>query len=581
MATTLHDRTMEVVATQRIEVPDLSAQMRRLMQDMTELDKATKTAREFMLEWRRAEKAQSQTVMAAIPFKRMHNLTMVLARRMSALAVRMTSELGPLARMFASGLAAPITLGLSTALLAGSAMVALGRWIFDKMVELGDKMMDDHRTVMATGATLGGLRAFGTEYQGLLNDPQDLVRNIATGMADWGSKQAIALRALGIKKGPDAATTAVAVVAATAAFLKTLPAGNWMKLAETYGLTALFSPEELIRLRRVSQQELEEHAKAYEAHKADMRVTEKAQKGLIEFALAIHSFWGTAEAVIANRLGETGITDDVNQLSQTILKLVKDFATHSPFIDDLIKKFKKWLEWFVGELENGDVRKWINKTAATLAEYTTTVKSWLKDVDALYQIFKWFWERLDKIAAFLQAPVSTIEKELTDPASREKIRREMGDKPLPTGKELDDAAKWWGVDKKGREKIARDFGDKTFPGKELDDAAKWWGVDKASRDKAAKDFGDKPLPRGKELDDAAKWWGVDPAAREKAAQAFGDRPLGESLALSKPRKERDEAGALPDEELGQGAINPKKLKVINKSDQDVTWDTSSMAGVSF
>jgi hypothetical protein len=216
-----------------------------------------------------------------------------------------------------------------------------------------------------------------------------------------------------------------------------------------------------------------------------------------------------------------------------------------------------------------------------LAEYTTTVKSWLKDVDALYQIFKWFWERLDKIAAFLQAPVSTIEKELTDPASREKIRREMGDKPLPTGKELDDAAKWWGVDKKGREKIARDFGDKTFPGKELDDAAKWWGVDKASRDKAAKDFGDKPLPRGKELDDAAKWWGVDPAAREKAAQAFGDRPLGESLALSKPRKERDEAGALPDEELGQGAINPKKLKVINKSDQDVTWDTSSMAGVSF
>src|SRR5215475_10931222 len=100
-----------------------------------------------------------------------------------------------------------VTTGVIAGTIAISA-ISLGsrlmRWVWDKMIAVGDSMLEDYLLSSGAFTTIGGLRAFRTSLGGFV-DTEHLIRQIAGARGFITSSKFTALQMLGIRKLNDTA----------------------------------------------------------------------------------------------------------------------------------------------------------------------------------------------------------------------------------------------------------------------------------------------------------------------------------------------------------------------------------------
>ncbi len=241
-----------------------------------------------------------------------------------------------------------------TAFLAGSRLM---KWIWDKLVGLGDSMLQDWLASSGSLSSMGGLRAYRLAFAGLPQDPA-MLSNMAQGRGQSMSPQAQALRNLGVLRFKDSADMMVQATLAASRYLKAQRKGTEIVMAQAMALDALFSPEQLIAMREIDEEELRTAEKFYNDHKAQLQLTDKAKHGWINFSLTVQKMWIGIQSTIAERLADpnSNFVKALDSLSQSIVKFLKVFI-NSPAFDMIVKKVAEWIERFGKWLSGGEGEK--------------------------------------------------------------------------------------------------------------------------------------------------------------------------------------------------------------------------------
>jgi hypothetical protein len=279
-----------------------------------------------------------------------------------------------------------VTVG-TFAVSAAFAAAGWSKWLWNKMVDLGDSMLQDFLFASGTLSTIGGVRAFGAAFGRLPEDP-GILPNIAQARGSVASRQSMALQLLGVKRAKDTADIAVYASLAAARFMKSQARGNELAMAEAFGLTALFSPQYLIALRNIDEKELAEMARLYESYKGQMKISDKAKQGWIEFSLIVKGMWAKIETVIANELANpnSDFTKAVSDLSKSLVHFFQ-VLVKAPITDAIIKKLGQYIDEFSQWLKRPETAKAIDEFIADLKD---TVKHIIDAIRYLKQIIDMF-----------------------------------------------------------------------------------------------------------------------------------------------------------------------------------------------
>jgi len=279
---------------------------------------------------------------------------------------RITYLMGNLGKVFTRGLWGTTELLAATIMtpigwftggfLTGSFIAAGATWltkfVWNKMVGLGDSMLQDWLISSGVGSTVGGVRAFRATFAGLPQDPA-LLTNMMQGRFDIASRQLTAIRILGLNKQyQDTVEMAVSATLAASEFMKSQPRGWELAMAERMGLTTIFSQQYLIALQGKSREELVEMAKNFALRRHEFELTDKAVEAWKTFSLQIKALWVKVESIIGEKLADpnsdlvkalTELSKSVNKFLKTILDLVFTEGTVSDVIK-LMQKFTLWMK---------------------------------------------------------------------------------------------------------------------------------------------------------------------------------------------------------------------------------------------
>jgi hypothetical protein len=235
------------------------------------------------------------------------------------------------------------------------------KWLWDKMVGLGDSVLQDFLQSSGIGASIGGLRAFKSIF-GFLPDDPGLFKTAQAGRFNVESRQFLALQILGVQVQKNTTDTIVAATLAAARFMKKLPRGAELYAAEAYGLTALFSPEYLVALLALDDRELELKAKLYDANKMKMELTEKAVEAWKDFNITLKASGSKIMSVIGEKLVDpnSNLVKSLTDLSAAIVKFLKTFAEvflTEENVQHIVKGLKDLDAWLKSEKFKKDVRE--------------------------------------------------------------------------------------------------------------------------------------------------------------------------------------------------------------------------------
>ena len=241
--------------------------------------------------------------------------------------------------------------------MAATFMATIGKWVWDKMVGLGDSMLKDFLEATGADASMGGLRAFRAAFRGLPDDP-NIVGNIGQGKYDATTKQFLVMKLLGVKKQKDTADMAVQTVLAAAAFMKSKPKGLSLAQAAALGLTSIFTPEYLMALRNVEGQELDRMAKEYARYKEQLKLSDKAIEGWISFKMQVDSVGARITKIIAEKMADpdSGFVQALNKLSESLVHFVKTFV-NMPEVKDGVRYIIKWMDELDDWIKSGGAKK--------------------------------------------------------------------------------------------------------------------------------------------------------------------------------------------------------------------------------
>jgi hypothetical protein len=306
---------------------------------------------------------------------------------------RIMTAMGPIGRIFLRGLAVTSTViggiigvTLTVGAFAVSAAFAAGawsKWLWNSMVNLGDSMLQDFLQASGTLSTIGGIRAFGAAFGRLPEDP-GILPNIAQARGSVASRQSMALQLLGVKRAKDTADIAVYASLAAARFMKSQARGNELAMAEAFGLTSIFSPQYLIALRNIDEKELLEMERLYEVYKDQMKISDKAKEGWIEFSLMVKGMWAKIETVIANELANpnSDFTKALSDLSKSFVHFFQVLAK-APIADAIIKRLGHYINEFSVWLKKPETDEKIKNLIKNIKD---TVNYVLKSIKLLKQM---------------------------------------------------------------------------------------------------------------------------------------------------------------------------------------------------
>lgn len=252
----------------------------------------------------------------------------------------------------------------------GAVMIGsrFARWFWDKMVGLGDAMLQDFLTASGTFSTIGGVRAYRATFGAALNDP-GVLSNTMQARGSMVSRQWAAMSALGLRKFGAATDMAVDATVAASFFMKMQQRGRELTMAEAYSLTSLFNPETLIRLRDMDESEILALEKMYKDYKPLMEVTDKAKWGWMNFSKQIQAAWVQIQTVIANKLADQNspFVQALRQLSESLTHFFRVFID-SPITKELVEKLAQYIDQFVKKLKEPATKEKILKLMQTVKD---------------------------------------------------------------------------------------------------------------------------------------------------------------------------------------------------------------------
>ena len=329
-------------------------------------------------------------------FQRMLNIFRKMSATMQRVIDNVVNTFGTFAKGFmrivsvaADFLGPIIGFAVYTATFVGTAITSLigmgynfGRWLWDKMVGLGDSILQDYLTASGTFASIGGIRAYRTAF-GMLPEDTGLLPNIAEARGNIAARQMMALKTLGITRFGDTADIMVQATLAAARFMKSQPKGQELLNAISRGLTYLFSAQTLLSLGAISDAELQRAKENYENSKKKLAFTEEAREALIDFRRNNQLVWQRIETIIISKLADKKFAETISRLSAAFVKFVKTLM-ESKQMDAIIRHAVIWVRNLSKKITSPEFKQ-------ILAHIWQTVKDIIKILfQGAKRIISWF-----------------------------------------------------------------------------------------------------------------------------------------------------------------------------------------------
>jgi len=279
--------------------------------------------------------------------------------------------------------AATYTFKIATGAISGASW--LMKWIFDKMVGLGDSILADFLAASGSYATVAGLKSYRAAFGGIPDDPGMHAR-IAQARGSQVSKEYIALQLLGVRNLTDTADMMTEATLAAARFMKKQTSGLELLMADAFNLYSLFSPDRLLALKYIDMEELEQAKKLYDQYKPLMQITEKAQIAWVNFALEIRAMWVKIQTAIAEGLADAGFIRAMNMVSQSITRFVQLFL-NSPVTERIVRNLGKWIDDLGDWLSKPETFEKFEKVLQDIGSIIKTVTLGIHHLMRLYDLF--------------------------------------------------------------------------------------------------------------------------------------------------------------------------------------------------
>jgi hypothetical protein len=255
------------------------------------------------------------------------------------------------------GLIGSVSLGILPMMLATA--TGIFKWLWNKVAELGDAMIQDRMLAMRAGTTVGAIRAFRTAFP-MINDP-NLIGNVALTRIDLTSRATSVLHwLLKVKKSNDSMTVIVDTLIQAREFMKKESADRAILSAQNFKLLETMNAQTLLNLREMTDDEFMHTIEQYHTLRPRFSQTVEAQNMLVDFILQIKRMWINIETKLGKTLVETGITKSLENLSKATLDFI-DFGLHLPVTQRMFKGLEGDIQWFADWLGDTKNQKRVGK----------------------------------------------------------------------------------------------------------------------------------------------------------------------------------------------------------------------------
>lgn len=354
--------------------PNFNRDMRRFMADVQKMQELTQ---KFIVTSQRMPSIQSlylshQSITSQLA--RLHQVINKWSATLQRTIDTVINSLGTVAKTFLRGLSIaaetfiPI---IGTIAVVGTEAVSFGamisKWLWNKMVGLGDSILQDYLSASGSYSSIGGLRAYRTAF-GLVNDP-GLLPGMVQARGSVSSRQYAALKLLGVRAQRDTADMMMQATIAAAEFMKHQDKGRELMMAEALGLTSLFNPKTLIMLKGMTEKELRETKQMYEHYKSRMNLSLKAVVGWKNFSLQVKATGAQIKSIIAERLADPNspFIQALTRLSESFVRFFRIFAENI-LTKERVDKLGRYIDEFAKWLEDPKVRSGIEKFIKNLGD---------------------------------------------------------------------------------------------------------------------------------------------------------------------------------------------------------------------
>jgi hypothetical protein len=395
---------MAETAVKQIKIPPgISPAMRKLMNEMRDFARVAQAANDNARPLR-IEDFHTHVGTSHLKMRTLSRRFSELGQRMAASYERMKMSLGPMARVFVSGMEATLRVvagTITTVVMVATAMAWVARRAWEQMVDLADKMTQDHFTALSTQATVGGVRAFRRTFAGVPGDPMNILQNIMTAQTDLSSDAYIGLAMLGVRagRGKSSADIAVAAAVAARAYVRSLPVSQWMPMAEASKLTKIFNIDTLTALRKMSDAEFQQLIENYAKAKQEVEVSQKTEERLVRLHQNLELARLKIVTVFEEKLGDPEFTRRVETLSNDFVKLIQDISKLQG-TKDFFKSIEGFLRWMDEEITSGDAITQIQYVIMVAKDWWGVAQSWAEWLNRANDNVIWLGEKIHKLVEY-------------------------------------------------------------------------------------------------------------------------------------------------------------------------------------
>jgi hypothetical protein len=275
-----------------------------------------------------------------------------------------------------------------------AAVTGIFRWFWNKVVALGDAMLQESISSALRGATVGGQRAFGIAFRGLL--PQESIEHL---LDQFGSLQlnqisnfgVLVRHMLHVKLGKDTSNAVVAYILAFQKVAKSFQKNVALQIAKKSGLVNTEEDENIFMiLRNASTEEVSQAISKFMELQAQFNPGE-AQAALITFVLTVKTFWFNIEATFGKALGKAGIPQALTKVIEALTSgsvkppSVAIVFTKEVYSEGLIYDLmhlpvtKDFIHYVEGELDR--FAKWMEETSKDHAALNLLVRDMVRSFE--------------------------------------------------------------------------------------------------------------------------------------------------------------------------------------------------------
>jgi len=286
-------------------------------------------------------------------------------------------------------------IGAVTGLLgAGGGMMGIDR--------LASSILQKRRFVMGLGGDYGRTQAALVSGQGIFGGGTgDILRNIRMGLGGAPDQMKALMMAgvpYGTKEPPEQVMEKMIKYAAH--IMQTAPKGAELIYAQGLGLTSVFTPEELFRMMtKEGQEELENRQKWNQQLAEALRISPEAQKAWRDFVLQLAGAAGQMQRIFGEGLAK--LSGPLQHLSESFVHLV-DVFMKSEALQAIIQKLSKWMDSLATDISN--------LTEKDINEFMDKLKKWIKELEPVVRVMKWFVDLVTIVCKALTGIVDFIHK---------------------------------------------------------------------------------------------------------------------------------------------------------------------------